>query len=95
MALKEESQNLTAFITPMGLNKQKRLPMGLASVPGGFQKLMELVFSGLSYDVVLIYLDDNSVFGKTFEKQLQRSEKNFHSLAENALKIQGSKCRFS
>ena len=48
MALKDDSQNLTALITPMGLYKWKRLPMGLASAPGAFQNLMELVFSGLS-----------------------------------------------
>ena len=38
---KEESQNLTAFITPLGLNNWKRLPMGLASAPGAFQNLMD------------------------------------------------------
>ena len=43
MALEEESQNLTAFITPMGLYKWKRLPMGLNSAPGAFQSLMELI----------------------------------------------------
>ena len=41
MALKENSQNLTAFITPMGLHKWMRLPMGLASAPGSLQNLME------------------------------------------------------
>ena len=33
MALKENSQNLTNFITPWGLYKWKRIPMGLASSP--------------------------------------------------------------
>ena len=56
MALKEESQNLTAFISPMGLYKRTRLSVGLASAPGAFQNFMELVFSGISYDVALIYL---------------------------------------
>ena len=48
MALKEDSQNLTAFNTPMGLYKWRRLPMGLASAPGAFQNMMELTFSVLS-----------------------------------------------
>ena len=41
MALDEESHNVTAFVTPMGLHKWKRLRMGLASAPGAFQNLME------------------------------------------------------
>ena len=45
----EESQNLIAFITPLGLFKWKRLSMGVASSPGSFQNLMELIFAGLSY----------------------------------------------
>ena len=55
MALEEERQNVTAFITPFGLYKWKRLPMGLASAPRAFQSLMELIFAVLSYEVALVY----------------------------------------
>ena len=67
MALEEESQKVTAFITPPDLYKWKRLSMGLASAPGAFQKQIELVFAGLSYEVALVYLDDLIVFGINFE----------------------------
>ena len=93
-ALKEDSQNLTAFITPMGLYKWKRLPMGLASVPGAFQNVMELIFSGLSYEIALVYLDDIIVFGKNFEEHLERLELSFGRLEKSGLKIKGSKCKF-
>ena len=36
MALDEEAQNVTAFVTPMGLYKWKRRPMVMASAPGVF-----------------------------------------------------------
>ena len=94
MALKDDSQNLTAFITPMGLYKGKRLPMGLASAPVAFQNLMELVFSGLSYDVALVYLDDMIVFGRNFEEHMERLELVFCRLHKSGLKIKGSKCKF-
>ena len=55
LALDEESQNVTAFVTPMGLYKWKRLTMGLASAPGALQILMELIMAGLSYEVALLY----------------------------------------
>ena len=37
MALKQESQNLAAFTTPLGLYKRKGLPIGLESELGAFQ----------------------------------------------------------
>ena len=54
MALDEESQNVTTFVTPMELYKWKRLPMVLASAPGAFQNLMELIVVGLSYEAALV-----------------------------------------
>ena len=74
MALEEESQNVTAFITPLGLYKWKRLPVGLDSASGAFQNLMELFFAGLSYEVALVYLYDVIVFGRNFEEHLKRLE---------------------
>ena len=94
MALEEKSQNLTAFITPLGLYKWKRLPMGLAFAPGAFQNLMELNDAGLSYEVALVYLDDVIVFGRNFKENLIRLELVFQRLSENGLKIKGSKCNF-
>ena len=62
------------------------MPLGLALAPEAFQNLMELMFSGFSYDVALTYLDDIIVFGKTFEEHLQRLEKVFPRHAEKGLK---------
>ena len=87
MALDEESQNVTTFVTPMGLYKWKRLPMGLASAPGAFQNLMELIKSGLSYEVALVYLDDIIVFGRSFEGHLNRLDLVFGRLIDAGLKL--------
>ena len=94
MALDEESQNVTAFLTPMGLYKWKRIPMGLASTPGAFQNLMELIMSGLSYEVALVYLDDIIIFGRSFEEHLNRLDLVLGRLKDAGLKIKGTKCRF-
>ena len=71
MAIEDESQNLTAFIKPLGLYKCKRLPVGLRSAPGAFQNLMELVSAGLSYEMALVYLDDVIVFGRNFAEHVK------------------------
>ena len=83
MAIEEESQNLTAFIYTLGLYKWKRLPMGLASAPVAFQNLMVLIFAGLFYEMVLVYLDEVIVFGRNFDEHLKRLELVFQRLAEN------------
>ena len=55
---------------------------------------MEIVFSGLSYEVSLLYLDGISVFGKTFEEPLLRLEQVFARLEKSSLNIKGSPCNF-
>ena len=72
MALDEESENVTTFVTPKGLYMRKRLPMGLATAPGVFQNSMELIMSGLSYAVSLDYLDDIFIIGRSFEEHPNR-----------------------
>ena len=71
MSLDEESQNVTAFVTPTGLYRWKRLSMGLASVPGAFQNSMELITAGLS-EMALVYLDNLIIVGRSFEEHLNR-----------------------
>ena len=70
MELDEESQNVTALVTLMGLFKWKGLLMGLASAPGVFQVFIELIMAGLSYEFALVYFDDIIVFGRFFEEHL-------------------------
>ncbi|XP_042201887.1 uncharacterized protein LOC121851863 [Callorhinchus milii] len=50
LPLDEESKPKTAFRTPGGLFQFNRLPMGLHSSPATFQRLMELVLSGLQWE---------------------------------------------
>ena len=90
----EDAQNVTAFVTPMGLYKWKRIPMGLASAPRAFQNLMELIMAGLSYDVALVYLDDIIIFGRSFEEHFNRLDLVLGRLKDAGLKIKSSKCRF-
>ena len=92
MEIDEEDRHLTSFITPFGLYQWKRMPMGLCNAPGAFQRLMEIVLSGLTYETVLVYLDDIIVFGRTFHEHLNRLEKVFYRIREANLKISPSKC---
>ena len=68
--------------------------MGLASTPGAFQRLLDCIFAGLSYEMSLLYLDDVIVFGRNFDEHLKQLELIFQRLAENGLIIKGSNCIF-
>ena len=50
------------------------MPFGLTCAPSVFQRLMDMVLAGLSYETCLVYLDDVIVFGSTFEELLHRTE---------------------
>ena len=43
------------------------LSFGLTNAPALFQRLMDLVFAGLTWKVSLVYLDDVIVMADTFE----------------------------
>ena len=44
--------------------------------------------------MVLVYLEDVTVFRRHFDEQLNRLDLVFQSLAENGLKIKGSESNF-
>ena len=48
----------TAFVTPDGLWEFCRLPFGVTGGCATFQRAIEIVLSGLSYDTCLCYFDD-------------------------------------
>ena len=68
----ERDRDKTAFVTRKGQWRFKVLSFGLANAPSQFVRIMELVMSGLTYDVCLVYLDDILIFSKTFDEHLDR-----------------------
>jgi len=62
----------TAFSTQNGLFQFRVMPFGLCNAPSTFQRLMELVLAGLSWEVCLAYLDDVVIFGRTWEEHPER-----------------------
>jgi len=68
------------------------MPFGLTCAPSVFQRLMDVVLCGLSYQTCLVYLDDIIVFGQTFDEQLERLGEVFSRLRAANLKLKPSKC---
>ena len=57
-----------------------------------FQRLMDFVLCGLSYMTCLVYLDDNTILGRSFDEQLARLQKVFNRVRSANLKLKPSKC---
>jgi len=52
----------TAFICPKGMFKFRRMPFGLYNAGATFQRLVDVVMSGLHFEVCLVYLDDIIIY---------------------------------
>jgi len=68
----ESDRDKSAFITRQGCFRFMVMPFGLTCAPSVFQRLMDVVLCGLSYQACLVYLDDIIVFGKACDEQLTR-----------------------
>ena len=69
--VEEKDRHKTAFCTREGLFEFKVMPFGLCNAPAVFQRLMDLVLSGIQWERCLVYIDDIVIMGKTFERHLQ------------------------
>ena len=69
MPLDEESRKLVVVNTHKGLYRYTRLPYGVSSAPGIFQRLMESVLQGIPN--VIVYIDDILITGATEEEHLK------------------------
>ena len=88
-----ETADKTTFITRKGASKFKVLPFGLSNAPAVFQRLMNLVMRGLTWEACLVFLDDIVVMSTTFEQHLERLRAVFGRLRSANLKLKPSKCK--
>ena len=89
----DSSKPYTAFSTSAGHWQFKRMPFGLCNAPATFQRLMNAVLSGFSWDRVMAYLDDIILMDATFEEHLESLGKILSCLAKHGLKINPQKCQ--
>ncbi|GFY29442.1 retrovirus-related Pol polyprotein from transposon 412 [Trichonephila clavipes] len=89
-----EDREKTAFTSGQGLWQFKVMPFGLCNAPATFERLMETMLKGLTFEACLIYLDDVIIGGRTFEEHLQNIQKVLSKLRDANLKLNPSKCKF-
>src|SRR6266540_3979750 len=90
----ENSQDITAFVTPWGLYQFNVMLFGLTNAPATFQRLINYVLHDYLNDFVMVYLDDILVCSDTFDNHINHLRKVFIKLREVNLVIKLKKCKF-
>ena len=94
ISMDPRDQHKTAFTTPFGMYEYTRMPMGLASAPATYQRLMQATMSDFAFQFLLVYLDDLLVYSKTFDEHMEHLERLLQRVTETGLKLKASKCQF-
>ena len=68
--------------------------VNVVNAPATFERLIELVLSGLQWQTCLVYLDDILVYSSDFQTHIERLEEVLLRLEEAGLKLKASKCSF-
>lgn len=82
----------TAFSMDGGLWQFKVMPFGLCNAPATFERLMEMVMSGMPKQALLVYLDDLIVHADGFDQELSNLRDTFTRLRNAGLKLSPKKC---
>ena len=70
------------------------MPFGLTNAPATFQRMMDLVLSGLLYKLCLVYIDDIIIFSRTFEEHIKNIQTVLDRLRDTNIKLSAEKCNF-
>ena len=68
------------------------MPFGLCNAGASFQRLMDIVISGLHPELCLVYLDDIIVFSRTIPEHLERLQLVLTQIQDAGLKLKPEKC---
>ena len=94
IALKEEDQIKTAFITPFGAYAYKTMSFGLKNAGATYQRAIQLCFTNQLHRNVEAYVDDVVIKTKEYDSFIPDLEDTFNSLRSFRWKLNPTKCVF-
>ena len=90
--LHPDSRKYVTINTPRGLFTYKRLPYGVSSAPGIYQRVMDSLMKDIQN--TMVYLDDVLITGKTDEEHLQALDLVMERLMNAGFCLKKQKCHF-
>ena len=94
IAIALEDQEKTTFTCPFSTYAYKRMPFGLCNAPATFQRCMLSIFSDMVERIMEVFMDDLTVYGKTFDDCLLNLKKVLKRCIEKDLVLNWEKCHF-
>ena len=70
-----DDQNKTTFTCPYDTFAYQRMSFGLCKAPSSFQHCMMVIFSDLFENIMEVFMDDFSIYGKSFDECLENLDK--------------------
>eukprot|EP00921_Rhytidocystis_pertsovi_P024119 GHVQ01038724.1.p1 GENE.GHVQ01038724.1~~GHVQ01038724.1.p1 ORF type:complete len:184 (-),score=8.80 GHVQ01038724.1:204-755(-) len=92
ISMHPDSVQKTAFTCHEGLYEFSVMPFGLANAPAKFQRMVDVLLSGLKWVHCLPYLDDILVFSRTFDEHIANLRLVWQRLREARLVLAPKKC---
>jgi hypothetical protein len=89
-----DDQHKTTFTCPCGTFAYRRMPFGLCNARTSFQHRMMAPFSEFIEEIIEVFMDDFSFYGKTFMYCLANLDKVLTRCAEVDLVLNWEKCHF-
>lgn len=89
-----EDRDKTAFVSPFGTFRFRRMPFGLRNSPATFQRLIDRFRSGLKDITIVCYLDDILIISDNLEEHLSHLRQVFDRLRLFNLRANRDKCVF-
>lgn len=92
--LTKRAQPKTAFVTHKGQFEFKVMPFGLCGAPPTYQAAMNLILSGLTWDICAPYVDDVIIWSKDYETHKKDLAKVLERFIQHNMKLKSDKCVF-
>jgi transposase InsO family protein len=91
--MNDTDKDKTAFVTREGTFRFRVMPFGLCNAGATFQRLMDIIMSGLNFEICLVYLDDIVLFSSSIDQHMERLRLLLARLRAANLKLKPSKCQ--
>ena len=90
--LRKDDQEKRAFTTHCGMHDWLSMPFALANAPATSQRALDIILSGLEWQICLVCLDDVIIFSTNAELHVMDVDMVLHRLREAGVTLNLEKC---
>jgi hypothetical protein len=94
ISIHPDDQSKTTFTCSYGTYAYRLMSFGLCNAPASFQSCMMSIFSDMIEKIMEVFMDDFTVYGKTFTDCLENLDKVLQRCEEKQLVLNWEKCHF-